>query len=87
MEIGAAFFPLSPTRLGGNVFGNNRGRNGTRPLFSDANELHASDLRKRRSLAFLINPPTCDDARFCAHGRYLAVLTTGEALTCGNADR
>ncbi len=43
--------------------GDNRGRNGTRPIVSHTNYLQGSDLRRRDSPALLTNAPTCDDAR------------------------
>lgn len=67
--------------------GDNRDRNGTRPILSRANDLQGSDLRKRRSLVFLTNALTCDDAGQWHTAAYLAALTTFGALTCGNVDR
>ena len=43
--------------------GDNRGRNGTRPIVSHTNYLQGSDLWRRDLSALLTNAPTCDDAR------------------------
>ena len=43
--------------------GDNRGRNGTRPIVSHTNYLQGSDLWRRDLSALLTNAPTWDDAR------------------------